>query len=81
MIKSVCSHSHSRAQVVDEANKPRELDDSKRRTKVVASLGPSSWSDEMIQKMILAWTPRAVAAFKTQMPLKGTSTQRGQKVF
>ncbi|CAK9098233.1 unnamed protein product [Durusdinium trenchii] len=42
--------------VVDEANKPRELDDSKRRTKVVASLGPSSWSDEMIQKMILAGT-------------------------
>eukprot|EP00429_Kryptoperidinium_foliaceum_P092086 CAMPEP_0176190766 /NCGR_PEP_ID=MMETSP0121_2-20121125/4112_1 /TAXON_ID=160619 /ORGANISM="Kryptoperidinium foliaceum, Strain CCMP 1326" /LENGTH=69 /DNA_ID=CAMNT_0017529407 /DNA_START=1 /DNA_END=206 /DNA_ORIENTATION=+ len=28
--------------LVDEANKPRELDDSKRRTKVVASLGPSS---------------------------------------
>jgi len=42
--------------VVDEANKPRELDDSKRRTKVVASLGPSSWSDDMIQKMILAGT-------------------------
>eukprot|EP00434_Breviolum_minutum_P041700 symbB.v1.2.037099.t1/scaffold5387.1/size27681/1 len=42
--------------VVDEANKPRELDDSKRRTKVVASLGPSSWSDEMIQKMIMAGT-------------------------
>ncbi|CAJ1402074.1 unnamed protein product [Effrenium voratum] len=42
--------------VVEEGNKPRELDDGKRKTKVVASLGPSSWSDEMIQKMILAGT-------------------------
>lgn len=42
------------AEVVDEANKPQELDDSKRKTKVVASLGPSSWSDDMIQKMIMA---------------------------
>uniref|UniRef100_A0A7S4WH56 Pyruvate kinase n=1 Tax=Alexandrium monilatum TaxID=311494 RepID=A0A7S4WH56_9DINO len=41
---------------VDEGNKPRELDDSKRKTKVVASLGPSSWSEEMIPKMILAGT-------------------------
>merc|ERR1719361_2096282 len=40
----------------DEANKPRELDDSKRKTKVVASLGPASWSDEMLKKMILAGT-------------------------
>ena len=45
------------AEVVDEANKPQELDDSKRKTKVVASLGPSSWSDEMIQKMIMAGVP------------------------
>ena len=42
--------------VVDEANKPRELDDSKRATKVVASLGPASWSEEMIPKMIEAGT-------------------------
>uniref|UniRef100_A0A7S2ACS1 Pyruvate kinase n=1 Tax=Alexandrium andersonii TaxID=327968 RepID=A0A7S2ACS1_9DINO len=41
---------------VDEANKPREMDDSKRKTKVVASLGPASWSEEMIPKMILAGT-------------------------
>jgi len=38
--------------IVDEGNKPRELDDSKRKTKVVASLGPASWSDEMLPKMI-----------------------------
>ncbi|CAE7515488.1 pyk1, partial [Symbiodinium necroappetens] len=42
--------------IVDEANKPRELDDSKRATKVVASLGPASWSEEMIPKMIEAGT-------------------------
>mmetsp|Transcript_20638 Transcript_20638/g.47329 ORF Transcript_20638/g.47329 Transcript_20638/m.47329 type:complete len:1250 (-) Transcript_20638:104-3853(-) len=42
--------------IVDEANKPRELDDSKRRTKIVASLGPASWSEEMIPKMIEAGT-------------------------
>ena len=41
---------------VDEGNKPRQMDDSKRRTKVVASLGPASWSEEMIPKMILAGT-------------------------
>jgi len=41
---------------VDEANKPPELDDSKRKTKIVASLGPSSWSDAMLKKMILAGT-------------------------
>merc|ERR1719361_1449709 len=40
----------------DEANKPRELDDSKRKTKVVSSLGPASWGDGMIPKMILAGT-------------------------
>merc|ERR1719437_241952 len=38
----------------NEANKPREMDDSKRKTKVVASLGPASWSEEMIPKMIKA---------------------------
>ncbi|CAE7272066.1 pyk1 [Symbiodinium natans] len=42
--------------VVDEANKPRELDDSRRRTKIVASLGPASWSDDMLAKMIQAGT-------------------------
>jgi len=41
---------------VEEGNKPRELDDSKRRTKVVASLGPASWSEEMVPKMIQAGT-------------------------
>merc|ERR1740139_1018817 len=41
---------------VEEGNKPQEMDDSKRKTKVVASLGPSSWSEDMIPKMILAGT-------------------------
>merc|ERR1711972_487863 len=41
---------------VDEGNKPREMDDSLRKTKVVASLGPASWSEEMIPKMIAAGT-------------------------
>jgi pyruvate kinase len=41
---------------VDEGNKPQEMDDSKRKTKVVASLGPASWSEEMIPKMIEAGT-------------------------
>jgi len=40
----------------EEGNKPREMDDSKRRTKIVASLGPASWSEEMIPKMMLAGT-------------------------
>ena len=39
---------------MEEANKPRELDDSRRRTKIVASLGPASWSDDMLAKMIQA---------------------------
>ena len=38
------------------ALKPQELDHSKRKTKVVASLGPASWSEEMIPKMIEAGT-------------------------
>jgi len=41
---------------VDEGNKPREMDDSKRKTKVVSSLGPASWSEEMIPQMIEAGT-------------------------
>jgi len=41
---------------VDEGNKPPELDDAKRKTKVVSSLGPASWSQDMIPKMILAGT-------------------------
>ncbi|CAE8641733.1 unnamed protein product [Polarella glacialis] len=41
---------------VGEGNKPQEMDDSKRKTKVVASLGPASWDDEMIPKMIEAGT-------------------------
>jgi len=41
---------------VDEGNMPMQMDDSKRRTKVVASLGPASWSEEMIPKMIQAGT-------------------------
>merc|ERR1719437_263761 len=40
----------------NEGNKPRQMDDSKRKTKVVASLGPASWSEEMIPKMIMAGT-------------------------
>ena len=40
----------------EEANKPQETDDCKRTTKVVATLGPSSWSDAMIPKMIDAGT-------------------------
>jgi len=40
----------------EEGNKPREMDDSKRKTKVVASLGPASWSEEMIPKMMQAGT-------------------------
>merc|ERR1740129_1974987 len=42
--------------VVEEGNKPRQMDDSKRKVKVVASLGPASGSEEMIPKMILAGT-------------------------
>eukprot|EP00429_Kryptoperidinium_foliaceum_P019914 CAMPEP_0176043332 /NCGR_PEP_ID=MMETSP0120_2-20121206/21503_1 /TAXON_ID=160619 /ORGANISM="Kryptoperidinium foliaceum, Strain CCMP 1326" /LENGTH=313 /DNA_ID=CAMNT_0017376739 /DNA_START=63 /DNA_END=1000 /DNA_ORIENTATION=- len=38
------------------ALKPQEMDHSMRKTKVVASLGPASWSEEMIQKMIEAGT-------------------------
>merc|ERR1719326_1262855 len=41
---------------VDEGNKQQQMDDSKRKTKVVASLGPASWSEEMIPKMIQAGT-------------------------
>merc|ERR1719265_2864369 len=40
--------------IPDEGNKPRELDDSKRKTKIVASLGPASWSEEMLPKMFAA---------------------------
>ncbi|CAE7810316.1 pyk, partial [Symbiodinium microadriaticum] len=38
------------------ALKSQELDHSKRKTKIVASLGPASWSEEMIPKMIEAGT-------------------------
>merc|ERR1719150_722075 len=38
------------------ALKAQSLDDSLRKTKVVASLGPASWSEEMIPKMIEAGT-------------------------
>eukprot|EP00971_Amphidinium_carterae_P253988 5042242-Amphidinium_carterae.1 len=40
----------------DMALKRLETDMTKRKTKVVASLGPASWSEEMIPKMILAGT-------------------------
>jgi len=33
-------------------NKRQEMDDSKRRTLITATLGPASWSEEMIPKMI-----------------------------
>merc|ERR1719171_3331858 len=38
------------------ALKRRETNHCKRKTKVVASLGPASWSEEMIPKMIMAGT-------------------------
>merc|ERR1740127_224239 len=41
---------------VSMGNKKQETDDTLRVTKVVASLGPASWSEEMIPKMILAGT-------------------------
>jgi pyruvate kinase len=41
---------------VNMGNKRQETNDSLRRTKVVASLGPASWSEEMIPKMIEAGT-------------------------
>ncbi|CAJ1402076.1 unnamed protein product [Effrenium voratum] len=75
--------------VVEEGNKPRELDDGKRKTKVVASLGPSSWSDEMIQKMILAGTDifrlncshRRGGDFERVYPLiRKTAHEMGKKV-
>jgi pyruvate kinase len=43
----------AKAYVTAEAgNKKQETDDSKRRTLVVATLGPASWTEEMIPKMI-----------------------------
>ena len=42
----------------DLANKPLEPEDKPRRTKVTATLGPASWSEEMIPVMIKA-RPRA----------------------
>ncbi|CAJ1340584.1 unnamed protein product [Effrenium voratum] len=47
---------HSQVLDCKMALKPQELDHSKRKTKVVASLGPASWSEEMIPKMIEAGT-------------------------
>merc|ERR1719367_800507 len=41
---------------VNMGNKKQETNDCLRRTKVVASLGPSSWSEDIIPKMILAGT-------------------------
>jgi len=74
---------------VDEANKPREMDDSKRKTKVVASLGPASWSEEMIPKMIEAGTDifrlncshRRGGDFERVYPLiRKTAAEMGKKV-
>merc|ERR1719272_1502316 len=36
------------------ANKAQETDDSKRKTLITATLGPASWTEEMIPKMIAA---------------------------
>eukprot|EP00438_Fugacium_kawagutii_P004644 Skav211953 [mRNA] locus=scaffold1559:102067:107964:- [translate_table: standard] len=41
---------------VNMGNKKQETNDALRKTKVVASLGPASWSEEMIPKMIQAGT-------------------------
>jgi len=74
---------------VDEGNKPRELDDSKRKTKVVASLGPASWSEEMIPKMIDAGTDifrlncshRRGGDFERVYPLiRKCAAEKGKKV-
>mmetsp|Transcript_65605 Transcript_65605/g.147997 ORF Transcript_65605/g.147997 Transcript_65605/m.147997 type:complete len:1259 (+) Transcript_65605:81-3857(+) len=74
---------------VEEGNKAREMDDSKRKTKVVASLGPASWSEEMIPKMILAGTDifrlncshRRGGDFERVYPLiRKTAKELGRKV-
>jgi pyruvate kinase len=39
---------------VGAAKKPYEAEDKPRRTKIVATLGPSSWTEDMIPKMITA---------------------------
>ena len=41
---------------VSAGNKPKQMDDSLREVKIVATLGPASWTDEMIPKMIAAGT-------------------------
>jgi len=73
----------------DEGNKPQQMDDSKRRTKVVASLGPASWSEEMIPKMIEAGTDifrlncshRRGGDFERVYPLiRKEATRLGKKV-
>mmetsp|Transcript_65603 Transcript_65603/g.147984 ORF Transcript_65603/g.147984 Transcript_65603/m.147984 type:complete len:876 (+) Transcript_65603:81-2708(+) len=75
--------------VPEEGNKKREMDDSKRKTKVVASLGPASWSEEMIPKMILAGTDifrlncshRRGGDFERVYPLiRKTAKELGKKV-
>ena len=38
--------------VAEAGNKKQETDDSKRTTQIVATLGPASWTEEMIPKMI-----------------------------
>merc|ERR550537_185809 len=74
---------------VDEGNQPMQTDDSKRKTKVVASLGPSSWSEEMIPKMIQAGTDifrlncshRRGGDFERVYPLiRKTAKEMGKKV-
>merc|ERR1719265_1775200 len=74
---------------VDEGNKPQQMDDSKRKTKVVASLGPASWSEEMIPKMIKAGTNifrlncshRRGGDFERVYPLiRKTAKELGKKV-
>merc|ERR550532_3445718 len=71
------------------ALKRQETDHSKRKTKVVASLGPASWSEEMIPKMILAGTDifrlncshRRGGDFERVYPLiRKTAEELGRKV-
>mmetsp|Transcript_73570 Transcript_73570/g.212933 ORF Transcript_73570/g.212933 Transcript_73570/m.212933 type:complete len:500 (+) Transcript_73570:109-1608(+) len=81
----------SSAKVLDckMALKPQETNHNLRKTKVVASLGPASWSEEMIPKMIEAGTDifrlncshRRGGDFERVYPLiRKTAAEMGRKV-